>query len=197
MSKYRMFSEKFIPETEEVFFEEEDIYFSKIEEDMFDLVHKGNYDSLCSRIKNGTSVNLRNDKDQTLLHYAFFYNQVKIAKLLISLGADLDAKDKFGQTVRDAIQKHNQSYSQLDKHIEDFYQPQMKEEIIESHVIGSSEDNFSWWQDFTEESGESPAHQKAITVTSRKLACMFIDEYGQDDVEYGIEAYEKNTRKQG
>ena len=33
MSKYRMFSEKFIPETEEVFFEEEDIYFSKIEED--------------------------------------------------------------------------------------------------------------------------------------------------------------------
>ena len=120
----------------------QNIYYTKIEENMFDLVHRGDYKAICSRIKKGTSVNLRNDQDQTLLHYAVLYNQVKIAKFLISFGADLNAKDKFGQTVRDVIQKHNRElYGQLDEYTGDFLQLQEGQEVIESQVIGSSEDN--------------------------------------------------------
>lgn len=120
----------------------QNIYYTKIEENMFNLVHRGDYKTICSRIKKGTSVNLRNDQDQTLLHYAVLYNQVKIAKFLISFGADLDTKDKFGQTVRDVIQKHNpEIYGQLDEYTGDFLQLQERQEIIESQVIGSSEDN--------------------------------------------------------
>lgn len=39
---------------------------------------------------------------------------------------------------------------------------------------------------------------KAITATARKLACMFyrLLKYGQNYVGQGIEAYEKNTKKQ-
>lgn len=119
------------------------IYYIKVEENMFDLVYRGDYKAVCSRIKKGMSVvNLRNDQDQTLLHYAVLYNQVKIAKLLISFGADLDAKDRFGQTVRDVIQKRNpELYSQLGEYVGDLLQLQVKQEIIESPILGSSEDS--------------------------------------------------------
>ncbi len=112
-------------------------------EDMFNLVHIGAYKAICSRIKKDLSiVNLRNDKDQTLLHYAVFYNQIKIAKLLISLGADLDAKDKFGQTVRDIIQKYSpELYGQLDETRTPLILQQTQQEIVETHVLGSSEDD--------------------------------------------------------
>jgi hypothetical protein len=120
----------------------QNIYYTKVEENMFDLVHRGDYKAICSRIKKGVSVNLRNDQDQTLLHYAVLYNQVNIAKFLISSGADLDAKDKFGQTVRDVIQKHNpELYGQLDEYTGDLFKTAGEQEIIESHVVGSSEDN--------------------------------------------------------
>jgi len=135
VSKYKILTE--------VFFKEKNIYSTKVEENMFDFVYRGDYKAVCFRIKKGTSVNLRNDQDQTLLHHAVLYNQVKIAKLLISFGADLDAKDKFGQAVRDIIQKHNpELYSQLDEYTGDFLQLQQGEqEIIETHVVGSSEDS--------------------------------------------------------
>jgi hypothetical protein len=124
------------------FYNSKNLYYPKVEENMFDLVHRGDYKAVCSRIKKGTSVNLRNDQDQTLLHYAVVYNQVKIAKFLISFGADPDAKDKFGQTVRDIIQKYNpELYSQLEEYTRDFLQLQGEQEIIETNVVGSSEDN--------------------------------------------------------
>ena len=105
----------------EEFFMKKNEYYIKVEENMFDLIHRGNYEAVYSRIKKGTSVNLRNDQDQTLLHYAVLYNQVKIAKFLISFGADLNKKDKFGQTVRDVIQKHTpELYGQLDEYTGDF-----------------------------------------------------------------------------
>ena len=119
----------------------QNIYYTKIEENMFDLVHRGDYKAICSRIKKGTSVNLRNDQDQTLLHYAVLYNQVKIAKFLISFGADLNKKDKFGQTVRDVIQKHTpELYGQLDEYTGDFLQLQEEQEV-ETYVVGFSEDS--------------------------------------------------------
>ena len=134
MSRYRI-----LPE---VFFKEKNIYSTKVEENMFDLVYRGDYEAVCSKIKKGTSVNLRNDQDQTLLYYAVLYNQVKIAKLLISFGADLDAKDNFGQTVRDIMQKHNpERYNKLNEYTGDFLQLQERQEIIETDVVGSSEDS--------------------------------------------------------
>ena len=111
----------------------------KIEDDMFDLLHKGNDKAIYARINKGTSVNLRNDNDQTLLHYALLYNQLKIAQFLIDVGADLDAKDKFGQTARDVIQKHNSVlYNQPDDGISNalLYTEQT---TVEKSVLGSSE----------------------------------------------------------
>ena len=92
---------------ESIFKRSSEMYSVKTEDNMFDLVLKGCDQVIRAKIIKGTSVNLRNANDQTLLHYAVLYNQVKIAKFLIEAGADLDAKDKFGQTVRDLIQKHN------------------------------------------------------------------------------------------
>ncbi len=43
---------------------------------MFDLVLKADDKGIRARIMKGTSANLRNDSDQTLLHYAVVYNQV-------------------------------------------------------------------------------------------------------------------------
>ena len=126
----------------EGFFKKQDVYYTKVEENMFDLVYKGDYKAVCSGIKKGASVNLRNDQDQTLLHYALLYNQVKIAKFLISFGADLDSKDRFGQTVREVIKKYNlELYGQLDEYTGDFLQLQGEQEIIEIHVVGSTEDS--------------------------------------------------------
>jgi ankyrin repeat protein len=126
----------------EEFFMKKNVYYTKVEENMFDLVHRGNYEAVYSRIKKGTSINLRNDQDQTLLHYAVLYNQIEIVKLLISFRADLDAKDKFGQTVRDVIQKYNpELYSQLEEYTGDFLQLQGEQEIMETHVVGSAEDS--------------------------------------------------------
>ena len=125
----------------EGFFKKQDVYYTKVEENMFDLVYKGDYKAVCSRIKKGVSVNLRNDQDQTLLHYAVLYNQVKIVKFLISFGADLDSKDTFGQKVREVIKKYNpELYSQLDEYTGDFLQLQEEQEV-ETYIVGSSEDS--------------------------------------------------------
>lgn len=122
----------------ERFYEKRSVHYTKVESNMFDLVYTGNYEVIRSRIKSGTSVNLRNDQDQTLLHYAVLYNQVKIAKLLISFGADLNAKDEFGQTVRDVIQRHTpELYNEYTE-----YSLQLPEqETIEIKVTGSIEDS--------------------------------------------------------
>ena len=125
----------------EGFFKKQDVYYTKVEENMFDLIYKGDYKAVCSRIKKGVSVNLRNDQDQTLLHYAVLYNQVKIAKFLIFLGADLDSKDKFGQTVREVIKKYNLELDgQLNEYTGDFLQLQEEQEV-ETYIVGSSEDS--------------------------------------------------------
>ena len=51
------------------------------------------------------NINSRNDKGQTLLHYALLYNQIKIAEFLISQGANLKAKDNSGQKIENLMQE--------------------------------------------------------------------------------------------
>jgi len=46
MSKYKMFTEDF--------FRKQNIYYTKVEENMFDLVHRGDYQAVYSRIKKST-----------------------------------------------------------------------------------------------------------------------------------------------
>ena len=86
-------------------------------ENIFDLIYKGDIKAVKVKIINGTSVNLRNDKEQTLLHYAILYNQVEIAKHLLSLGASLDTIDSSGVAVRDLIRNRNlELYNHLDEY---------------------------------------------------------------------------------
>ena len=79
----------------------------KPEIDAFDLIYRGQYKALCNLIQSGTHVDIRNNKDQTLLHYAILYNQFEIAQFLISCNANLNSIDKFGQKVKDAMQERN------------------------------------------------------------------------------------------
>ena len=65
-----------------IFKRSSEIYSVRTEDNMFDLVLKGSDQVIRAKIIKGTSVNLRNANDQTLLHYAVLYNQVKIAKTL-------------------------------------------------------------------------------------------------------------------
>lgn len=77
-------------------------------DNIFDLINKGNIKSVYSSIIEGTSINLKNSKGQTLLHYAVCHNQIEIAKLLIYLGADLQAIDNHGQKIIDVIHDNHQ-----------------------------------------------------------------------------------------
>jgi len=104
----------------EIYFEnrEKQIYHSPpIAENIFDLVHRSDIKAVKAKIHKGTSVDIRNEKGQTLLHYAILYNQVKIAEFLISLGANLDAIDNNGQKVRYIIQEsYPDLYDKLDEY---------------------------------------------------------------------------------
>ena len=63
-------------------------------EDIFDLIHKSDFEAVQAKvIKGNVDINYRNDKGQTLLHYALLYNQIKIAKFLISQRAKLEVED--------------------------------------------------------------------------------------------------------
>ena len=88
------------------------VYCTSVVENVFDLIYRSQFEV----------VNSRNDKGQTLLHYALLYNQIKIAEFLISQGADLKAKDNSGQKIENLIQEkcpyifenmHNDSLSSL------------------------------------------------------------------------------------
>lgn len=75
--------------------------------DIFTLIYEGNLTTTLKAIKNGDiSLYHRNDKGQTLLHWAILYNQIEIAQELIALGASLDVSDNKGNTVREIINIH-------------------------------------------------------------------------------------------
>lgn len=79
----------------------------QVKENPFVLIYTGDHKALSLMIKRGMSVHLRNEKDQTLFHYAVLYDKVKIAHLLKVNGATLDSSDKFGQTPEDVIRYKN------------------------------------------------------------------------------------------
>jgi len=99
------------------------VHYTPVVENVFDLIYRSQFEAVKSQVTKGVvNINLRNDKGQTLLHYALLYNQIKIAEFLISQEADLKAKDNSGQKVVDLIQEkcsyifenmHNDSLSSL------------------------------------------------------------------------------------
>ena len=83
-----------------------EIYYTPVVENVFDLIYRSRFEAVRSQVtKSVVDINSRNDKGQTLLHYALLYNQIKIAEFLISQGADLKAKDNSGQKVENLIQE--------------------------------------------------------------------------------------------
>jgi len=135
--KHRVFKETFFFDIQKVNNSD-----SEIKADLFDLVYHGRYDAVRMKIKSGTNINLINNKNQTLLHYAILYHQTEITKLLISSGANLDTQDEFGKTMREVLQMHNPSiYSQLDQYIGDALQSKMLQETSESQALGTSEES--------------------------------------------------------
>ena len=99
------------------------VYCTSVVENVFDLIYRSQFEAVKSQVTKGdVNINSRNDKGQTLLHYALLYNQIKIAEFLISQGADLKAKDNSGQKIENLIQEkcpyifenmHNDSLSSL------------------------------------------------------------------------------------
>ena len=100
-----------------------EVYHPPVVENVFDLIYRSRFEAVRSQVTKGiVNIDSRNDKGQTLLHYALLYNQIKIAEFLISQGADLKAKDNSGQKVENLIQEkcphifknmHNDSLSSL------------------------------------------------------------------------------------
>jgi len=100
-----------------------EVYHPPVVENVFDLIYRSRFEAVRSQVTKGiVNIDSRNDKGQTLLHYALLYNQIKIAEFLISQRADLKAKDNSGQKVENLIQEkcphifknmHNDSLSSL------------------------------------------------------------------------------------
>lgn len=113
------------------------VYYISVVKNVFDLVYRLQFEAVRSQVTKGIiNINFRNDKCQTLLHYALLYNQVKIAEFLISQGADLKARDNSEQNIRHLIQEkcpyifknmHNDSLSSLTLAISD-------QELIKDNV---------------------------------------------------------------
>ena len=99
------------------------VYYTPVVENVFDLIYRSQFGAVKSQVPKGVvDINSRNDKGQTLLHYALLYDQIKIAEFLISQGADLKVKDNSGQKIENLIQEkcpyifesmHNDSLSSL------------------------------------------------------------------------------------
>ncbi len=55
------------------------VYYKPVVENIFDLIYRSQFKTVKSQITKGVvNINFRNDKGQTLLHYALLYNQIKI-----------------------------------------------------------------------------------------------------------------------
>ena len=75
-------------------------------ENIFDLIYRSEFNAVKAQITKGiTNVHSKNEKGQTLLHYALLYNQIEIAEFLITQGADLNDEDNNGQKVKDLIEE--------------------------------------------------------------------------------------------
>lgn len=113
--------------------------------DLFDSIHKGDIRSVKEGIKSGISVDLRNDKDQTLLHYAIMYRQVEIAKFLIFSGANLYLSDNRGNLVIDLIKDRGLSsilpYSKKEDMVDSNRLDELEEMDYSIELSGNQNDN--------------------------------------------------------
>lgn len=65
---------------------------------LFDAVKKGDIEQVKLQLEKKANVNVRDEEDATLLHYAVSEDNVEIAKLLISHGGLVEARTKKGRT---------------------------------------------------------------------------------------------------
>jgi len=63
---------------------------------MYDAVESGNIEAVNQHLKAGTDVNAKDKDGWTLLHPASYEGHQEIIELLISKGADVNAKVEFG-----------------------------------------------------------------------------------------------------
>lgn len=66
--------------------------------DLFESIKKNDIDQVKKLIDSGIDLDMRNGSGRTPLHIASLYNRRNIAELLIGAGANVNAKDKEGET---------------------------------------------------------------------------------------------------
>ena len=67
-----------------------------------DVAAKGDLEKVKAQLAAGTDINERaGEHDSTALHAAAYYGKLEIVRFLIEKGADMNAKNKHGQTARD------------------------------------------------------------------------------------------------
>lgn len=82
-------------------------------EDIFKMIHEGKLQALRYELQHGALIERRDIEDRTLLIYALTYRQKEIAKLLIKMGANLDASDKYDNTPRKFILDNHSTFGDL------------------------------------------------------------------------------------
>ena len=82
--------------------------------DIFKMIHEGNLEAARYQLQHGgTWIERRDIEDRTLLICALTYRQKEIAKLLIKMGANLDASDKYDNTPRKFILDNHSTFGDL------------------------------------------------------------------------------------
>jgi hypothetical protein len=72
---------------------------SDLQAEFFAACRRGNIEELARLLKKGCDANMLSKYcSRTPLHIATFENQVKVVEFLLSQGADVDARDKYGNT---------------------------------------------------------------------------------------------------
>jgi uncharacterized protein YbjQ (UPF0145 family) len=84
-----------------------------------DAAAKGNLEKVKAQLAAGTDINERaGEHDSTALHAAAYYGKLEIVRFLIEKGADMNAKNKHGQTPRDVAwhdHENREKFSEPDR----------------------------------------------------------------------------------
>ena len=85
-----------------------------MENNIIELIRKGDIEGLRKAIEEGADINIQDEYGSTILMIVSYYNRVEIVKLLIEKKAKLDIQDKYGKTALDyAKEKGNQEIVEL------------------------------------------------------------------------------------
>jgi len=71
---------------------------------------EGDFDKVRLALNFGANVRAKDKDKMTPLHYASFFDSIKIVELLIKMGADVRAKDVYGNTPLHSVLGKNGSY---------------------------------------------------------------------------------------